>query len=267
MQNKMKSIPLKKLKDHPANPNRMSRSNFRALVAHIERTGRYEPIVVRPHPQEGDKYEIINGHHRRRALEKLGRDKAWCVVWDVEGAEVDLLLATLNRLSGRDDLHKRSELISRLAGRFETRQLSKLLPENRRQIERLTELADRKKPVLKLTGQAGRLAGAVVFFLTDGQKALLEEALALAAKNSLKELPTAQQKAAALMEIVKAYLNTLNGCGYETRIGCVKRGTSFHTPPIDVRRNESRNRKPLLSEVEGEKTKQMEEEGDGKGKD
>jgi len=210
MQSTIELILLSKLTANPANPNRMSKTNFIRLVAHIERTGRYEPIVVRPHPRKRDKYEIINGHHRCEALRKLGHSNAQCIVWDVDQAEAELLLATLNRLAGRDDLHKRSELISKLAGQFDpdkSGQLSRLLPESKKQIERLMELALKKKIVPKLTEQAKQLAIAVVFFLTDKQKGLLDEALAIAAKGSSAELSTAQRKAEALIKIAKAFLD------------------------------------------------------------
>ncbi len=50
MINNIQSIALDKLVAHPDNPNRMSGSNFAKLVRNIERTGRYEPLVVRPCP-------------------------------------------------------------------------------------------------------------------------------------------------------------------------------------------------------------------------
>jgi ParB family chromosome partitioning protein len=208
MNSVLESIPLEKLTANPANPNRMSKSNFTKLTAHIERTGRYEPIVVRPHPQEQDKYEIINGHHRCEALRKLGRPNAQCIVWGVDEYEADLLLATLNRLSGRDDLHKRSELISKLAGRLDPdiSGLLRLLPESKKQIERLKQLAMRTKSILQLTKPSKQLATAVVFFLTDEQKVLLDKALAKAAKNLSTDLPSARRKTEALMEIVKFFM-------------------------------------------------------------
>jgi ParB/RepB/Spo0J family partition protein len=206
MQNAIESISLSKLTANPANPNRMSKSNFAKLVAHIERTGRYEPIIIHPHPQKQDKYEIINGHHRCEALRRLGHSKAQCIVWDVDKAEVDMLLVTLNRLAGHDDIHKRSELIQRLSRRFDIRQLSRLLPENKKQIERLRELAIKKQPVLNLTEQAKQFASAVVFFLTDKQKGLLDKALATAATDTSDELSTAQRRAEALIRIVKTFL-------------------------------------------------------------
>ena len=87
MTNSIHSIALDKLVGHPGNPNIMSSDKFGKLVRNIERTGRYEPLVVRPHPAKAGFFEIINGHHRSKALAKLGRERADCVVWDVDDAQ------------------------------------------------------------------------------------------------------------------------------------------------------------------------------------
>ncbi|MHC4624131.1 MAG: ParB/RepB/Spo0J family partition protein, partial [Planctomycetota bacterium] len=84
MRNSVHSIALDKLASHPDNPNRQSKANFAKLVRNIARTGRYEPLIVRPHPEKEGYYQIINGHHRRRALSELGYEAADCIVWDVD---------------------------------------------------------------------------------------------------------------------------------------------------------------------------------------
>jgi len=65
MADSIQSIPLSKLVDHPDNPNHMSSSTFAKLVRNIERTGRYEPIVVRPLDRRKKSFQIINGHPPR----------------------------------------------------------------------------------------------------------------------------------------------------------------------------------------------------------
>jgi ParB-like chromosome segregation protein Spo0J len=102
-QNKIHRISLEKLHAHPDNPNSMSKETFAKLVRNIERTGRYEPIVIR---QKDTSWQIINGHHRVKALRQLGYKTADCLVWDVDDHETEILLATLNRLGGSDTLEK-----------------------------------------------------------------------------------------------------------------------------------------------------------------
>ncbi|MHC4891065.1 MAG: ParB N-terminal domain-containing protein, partial [Planctomycetota bacterium] len=140
MTNSIQSIALNKLVTHPDNPNQQSRVNFAKLVRNIERSGRYEPLTVRPCPEKAGYFQIINGHHRCHALAKLGYKSADCIVWDIDDEETDILLATLNRLCGSDELAKKLKLLERLNKRIETGRLAKLLPQTAKQIERLTNL-------------------------------------------------------------------------------------------------------------------------------
>ena len=143
MVNQVQSIALDKLVAHTDNPNRMSKAKFAKLIRNIERTGRYEPLVVRSCPRKLECFQIINGHHRWRALRELGYKTAEVVVWDVNDQDTDILLATLNRLGGSDVLDKKLALLKRLnqsAFRGQASELAKLLPQTANQIKRLTEL-------------------------------------------------------------------------------------------------------------------------------
>jgi hypothetical protein len=172
MTNSVQSIALGKLIAHPDNPNKMSQATFGKLVRNIERTGRYEPIVVRPHPERGDHFQIINGHHRRLALTKLGYKAADCVVWDIDDEQADILLATLNRLGGTDELGKKLNLLKRLNKRMESGELSKLLPQTAKQIERLTNLKMPSTPA-----EAKSFSNPMLFFVNDTQQEVIEKAI------------------------------------------------------------------------------------------
>jgi len=86
------------------------------LAAHIEQSGRYPMVIVRPHPVEVGVYEILDGHHRVEVLRELGHTDVRCDVWAVDDREAKLLLATLNRLQGQDSPIRRAQLIHRLRG-------------------------------------------------------------------------------------------------------------------------------------------------------
>jgi len=203
MSNKVESIQLEKLESHPANPNRMSKSNFSKLARNIERSGRYEPIVVRPHPEKAGHFQIINGHHRCRALGKLGYGKADCVVWNVDDEQTEILLATLNRLGGSDKLGRKVALLKRLKERMESKELSRLLPQTAKQIERLTSL---KMPVLPTEEKAESFAKPMVFFLDSRQQQIVEEALS-AADGDKKKATRAGRRRAGLVKIAKYYVD------------------------------------------------------------
>ena len=174
MKAQIRQIPIEKLIAHPDNPNRMSRANFGKLMRHIKQTGRYEPLVVRRHPQKRGCFQIINGHHRCAALKKLGRTSAQAVVWNVDDEQTDILLSTLNRLGGRDMLDRKLAILRRLRAKHTPRELAKLLPATKGQLERLTSrlsAASAKQP------QTRPFALPVVFFISETQQEVIERAL------------------------------------------------------------------------------------------
>jgi ParB-like chromosome segregation protein Spo0J len=176
-------LPLTSLTPHPANANVMPERALKKLVAHLDRTGRYPPLIVRPLPNNNPidatpRYQLLDGHHRAIALRRLGRDTARCLVWDVDDHEALLLLATLNRLQGRDDPRKRAELVHALAasGSLESlKQLARALPEDLPDLHRLFRLRETPPPAAPTALDA--MPVAVHFFLLPDQRQRLESRL------------------------------------------------------------------------------------------
>ena len=206
MRNTIQSVTLDKLIAHPDNPNRQSKSNFAKLVRNIKRSGRYEPIVVRPHPQQADFFQIINGHHRYKALAELGYKTADCVVWDVDDEQTDILLATLNRLGGSDELGKKLALLKRLNSKINCGHLSKLLPQTAKQIERL---ACFQIPCEPANANEKIFANPLVFFVDDAQQQTIEQAISLTIEAGSK-LSRAAKRSAALVQIARFFINNSN---------------------------------------------------------
>ncbi len=199
VENQIQTIQLNRLVAHPDNPNKQSKVNFDKLVRNIERTGKYEPLIVRRHPERKGYFQLINGHHRCKALEQLGRKEANVIVWDVDDEQTDILLATLNRLGGSDELSKKLTLLKRLNENFKTRELSKLLPQTSRQIAQLVNL----KVPAALAPAAGNFLNPLVFFVTDEQKRIIEDAMSLTEDKNDK--PKAVKRAAALVRMVQFF--------------------------------------------------------------
>ena len=137
----IKRIPISQLEPHPENSNYMDADSLKKLRRHIESTGRYEPLTVRPHPSEEGKFQVVNGHHRLRVLRAIGHKEADCAVWNIDDNHARLYLATLNRLRGTDIPERRAVLIENLLKCFDADQLSGLLPDDKRQIEEIQRLA------------------------------------------------------------------------------------------------------------------------------
>ena len=201
MTNTIVSVPLEKLLPHPDNPNRMSRVNFKRLIRNIKQTGRYEPVIVREHPEKERGFQIINGHHRCKALGELDYKCADCVIWEIDDQQTDILLVTLNRLGGSDELGKKLVLLKRLAGKIQTSQLSKILPHPSKQIDRMINLKMKPVPANK----SGSFVNPAVFFLTSEQQKVLEEALS-AAEEADRKMTKAIRRAAGITCIASDFL-------------------------------------------------------------
>jgi ParB-like chromosome segregation protein Spo0J len=203
MSAKIRRIPLDRLVPHPGHPNRMSRATFAKLVRNMERTGCYEPLVVRPCPGRRGFFQIIHGHHRCEALRTLGHKLAEAVVWNVSDAETDILLATLNRLSGRDMLDKKLALLRRLSATLAPRELAQLLPQTRGQLERLIHAKPARVP-----SRTGRVfATPIVFFADEAQEQVVAQALAQAALGLPESLTRAARRTAALARLARSFLD------------------------------------------------------------
>jgi len=211
MTNQIRRIPLAKLYEHPGNPNTMSAVVFGKLVRNIERTGRYEPLVVRPHRSMPGGFEILNGHHRVKALAKLGYESADAVVWEVDDEQADILLATLNRLCGSDKMSKRSAILKRLSERLSSGEIARLLPETASQIEKLLTL---KLPDVTMAAGVNSFAEPLVFFVTEEQAETIEDAISSAcgsAEGTDCGATKTQRRAAAITAIAKNFIETKAG--------------------------------------------------------
>jgi len=194
-------IPVDRLFAHPLNPNKMTQAVFEKLKSHIARTGNYEPIIVRPHPDIEASFEIINGHHRLKALKQLDRQMVDCIEWDVDDDETLLLLTTLNRLGGSDELSTKSELIQELSQKYSSKELAKLLPDTKATIEKLKALT---KPIIGLAEDSKAFLNTLIFCLDDAQADMVKQALDVAMTPD-KSKTFAQRKADALTKIANYY--------------------------------------------------------------
>src|SRR5512134_514596 len=176
-------VPLDDLVAHPLNSNAMPEDLREKLRAHIKRTGRYPFLVVRPHPDEAGKYQVLDGHHRVAILRELGHTEARCDVWEVDDREARLLLATLNRLQGQDVPIRRAELIHELLGEMSAEDLAGLLPETDKQLEELHALlefpAEEIASLLEEQAEEAEkvLPRVMTFVVTPEQEQLIEAAV------------------------------------------------------------------------------------------
>ncbi len=201
---RMVSLPVGKLLAHPANPNRMSNAAFNKLARHIERTGQYEPVVVRQHPQKAGAYQILNGHHRVRVLKRIGRTHADCVIFDADDTQALVYLATLNQLKGRSNARNKSKLIARLCECCSSKELSRYLSDSKTAIDKLNALAcNQPMPGSK---ENKPLLTPLTFFVTEDQQRLISNAFDKAANSDRESKSRTQKRLCALCRLAESYL-------------------------------------------------------------
>lgn len=183
----MPTIALDLLDDHPDNANRMGEELLAKLVAHIRDNGNYPPLIIRPHPQHAGRYQILDGHHRAKALHQLGRTEACCEIWEVDDGQTDLLLLTLNRLCGEDDPYRRGALLTRVATLCDLKELAAKIPEDVHRIRKLIE-ATQAPPSPLPPPDLASMPQAVTFFLTAGQRDRLFDRLKAVARDRSEAL-------------------------------------------------------------------------------
>lgn len=203
-----RTVPIEHLLPHPLNANVMSEDLRDKLRAHIKRTGRYPFIVVRPHPEDPGKYQVLDGHHRVAILRELGHAEARCDVWDVNDREANLLLATLNRLEGQDLPIRRAQLIHELLGEMSLADLAGLLPETDKQLEELHSLlefpAEEIAALLEAEAEESEkvLPRVMSFVVSPEQEELIDHAVELASDGT----PGRDRKARGLTNLAKRFM-------------------------------------------------------------
>jgi ParB-like chromosome segregation protein Spo0J len=201
-------IPLDDLLPHPLNSNTMPPDLQAKLKAHIKRTGRYPFLVVRPHPEKPNRFQVLDGHHRVAILRDLGHVEARCDVWNVDDREAKLLLATLNRLQGQDLPIRRAQLVHELLADMNVADLGGLLPETDKQIEELHALLEfpAEEIAALLEEQAEQdekvLPRTMTFVVTPEQEELIEQAVELASDGT----PGRDRKAKGLTNLARRFL-------------------------------------------------------------
>ena len=99
----IRSLPLVSLVASRKNPRRVKpdKDAHRQLVATIRAFGLLEPIIVRPMPDDANRYAVIAGHRRLAALKDIHRGnghdvKVPCLIKDVDDVTADALSLTEN---------------------------------------------------------------------------------------------------------------------------------------------------------------------------
>ncbi len=199
-------VPLTRLLPHPANANVMEEERLAKLAENIRRERDYPPLVVRPHPEKKGCYQLLDGHQRCEVLKWLGHKEARCYVWPCDDQTALVLLATLNRLEGRDDPLKRAELLQQLTQLTSRDELARLLPEDASSISRSLGLLELnlEEALADLLWEANdsNSLRAITFAVRPEDEGDIEEAVQRVASR----LKGVNRRGRALAQMARAYL-------------------------------------------------------------
>lgn len=134
-------LPVDALEPNPWNPNVMDRETEAKLTAYLKAEGLVLPLVVRPHPEHENRYQILGGEHRWRVCkDKLGYPEVPCSVVQLDDRRAKLLTVNLNELGGDPSPERLAELIHDLNRDTTLADLETPLPYNQRELADPLEL-------------------------------------------------------------------------------------------------------------------------------
>jgi ParB family transcriptional regulator, chromosome partitioning protein len=156
------TIPIEALHPNPNQPRRsFDDTDLDELAASIREKGVIQPLIVRPHPEKPESYEIVAGERRWRAAQRAQLHEVPVLVRQLSDTEV-LELAIIENIQ-RADLNPLDEAqgYRQLMDRFGHTQekLGEALGKSRSHIANLLRLLTLPEPVLALVREGRLTAG------------------------------------------------------------------------------------------------------------
>ena len=152
-------VPIERVKPNPNQPRRdFPDKDLQDLAASIREQGIIQPLILRPHPDEPDTYEIVAGERRWRAAQLARLHELPAVLRELDDTQV-LEIAIIENIQ-REDLNAIEEALAyrQLMDRFGHTQerLAEGLGKSRSHIANLLRLLTLPETVLDLV-RTGRL--------------------------------------------------------------------------------------------------------------
>lgn len=161
---KIYDIPISEIDDFPDHPFKVrDDEDMENLIESIKERGVITPATVRKMP--GGRYEMISGHRRKRACEKLGMETLRCEVVDMNKEEATILMVesnfqrseilpsekafaykmrldAMNKLPGRPAKDNLTPVVSDFEKHRTSEELAEKVGESREQIRRYIRLTN-----------------------------------------------------------------------------------------------------------------------------
>ncbi len=131
----VKKIELDKIEVNEANPNEMDEKEFENLKKEIKKRGFLVPIIVRKLGE--NKYKLIDGEHRFKAVRELGYKEIPAIVLEISEEEEKYLLINLNKIRGSFNPIKYARLVEDLVNKYTLEKVKEAIYLSEREIQSL----------------------------------------------------------------------------------------------------------------------------------
>lgn len=178
-------IPLDLIDDEPGNPNEMDPESYAALRVNIEEFGYVQPLLVRA---DGERFRLIDGHHRKKILAELGYRVAPAVVAEADAAEGKLQLLATNRNRGTDVPIKFALMLADVARTIPEDQIRRKLAMKEPELRDTLQLMHRQEEGTRarMRAQLARVSDrALRFVVSPSDEEAIERALRLVVSDDL----------------------------------------------------------------------------------
>jgi len=135
IEHKLVKIDVSDIKLDKTNPNVMSKEEFESLEKVMKKYGYLAPVIL------DKKNKVVDGEHRVKVYQKLGRKQIPAYVIDVDRYDQKILRQVMNKLRGEHDIEKDSKEFDILAKADRLGDLAKLLAKNESDFLRITATA------------------------------------------------------------------------------------------------------------------------------
>ena len=139
----IKEVPIEDCYPNPWNPNQMPTRVEEATVESIAVYGMLDPLTVRPHPDEENKYQIIDGEHRQRACMNLNyKNIPVNVLYNLDDSQAKKLTIISNETRGYADKITLAGLLNELSKGLDFDDLIKGLPYYEDELKELLSMGE-----------------------------------------------------------------------------------------------------------------------------
>lgn len=134
------AIPVARIDPNPWNPNEMAGRVFDAVGESLQEFGQVLPLVVRPHPEAPERYQIIDGEHRWRQATAQGITVVECKVLHVDDPTAKRLTLALSE-GGESNKLKLGLLLQDLSSELDVQTILRGISTTEAEMGELLEIA------------------------------------------------------------------------------------------------------------------------------